>query len=126
MILIFGGAYQGKLDYALEKFGYSESDVFRCDDETTAMPAGKSVIYELDKWILALIKANTDSDMSIKSFIDNNSDAVVIANDISSGIVPLDPIMRKWREAVGRALAEIARESDEAIRLFCGIPTRIK
>jgi adenosyl cobinamide kinase/adenosyl cobinamide phosphate guanylyltransferase len=34
--------------------------------------------------------------------------------------------MRKWREAVGRSMAVIAGVSDEVIRLFCGIPQRVK
>ena len=31
MILIFGGAYQGKLDYALKRFDLEEKNVFHCD-----------------------------------------------------------------------------------------------
>ena len=30
MILIIGGAYQGKLDYAKEKFGLRDEDIFDC------------------------------------------------------------------------------------------------
>ena len=30
MVLIIGGAYQGKLDFAKSAFGLSESDVFTC------------------------------------------------------------------------------------------------
>ena len=30
MILIIGGAYQGKLDYAKEKFGLKDEDIFDC------------------------------------------------------------------------------------------------
>lgn len=110
MILIFGGAYQGKLAYALERFGSTEQKIIR----------------DIDKWILELVKAETDVTESVRQFIDENPDAVIICNDISCGVVPIDPIMRKWREAVGRTLAKLSRESDEVIRLFCGIPTRLK
>ena len=109
MILIFGGAYQGKLAYAEERFNVGESDVFK-----------------IDKWILELIQADMNVEEEIQRFIGNNPDAIVICNDISCGVVPVDPVMRKWREAVGRALAKLSRESSEVIRLFCGIPTRIK
>ena len=30
MILIIGGAYQGKLDYAKEKYGLTDEDIFDC------------------------------------------------------------------------------------------------
>jgi len=126
LTLIFGGAYQGKLAYALERFEISDSEVYRCDDETTVIPAGNRVVYELDKWVLALTKAGIDTEEAVKGFIAENKDAVVICNDISCGVVPADPLLRKWREAVGRALSEIAGQSDEVVRLFCGIPTIIK
>ena len=109
MILIFGGAYQGKLAYAMDRFNLTESDIFR-----------------LDKWILELIEADKNVEEAVKNFIEDKPDAVVICDDISCGVVPVDPVMRKWREAVGRTLAELSRESSEVIRLFCGIATRMK
>ena len=126
MILIFGGAYQGKLEYALKRFGMDEMDVYRCDEATVGIPSEKSIIYEIDKWILALVKEEIDAEKAAELFIAVNKGAVVICNDISCGVVPIDPILRKWREAVGRALAKIAHSSDEVIRLFCGIPTKVK
>ena len=126
MLLIIGGAYQGKLAYALERFDLADGDIYRCDYDSVDFPGGKKIIYELDRWILALIKADIDSDNELKGFIAENQDAVVICNDISCGIVPEDPLQRKWREAVGRALSELAGNSDEVVRLFCGIPTKLK
>ena len=90
------------------------------------MPEHKKVIYEIDKWILALVKEDIDTEEAVRQFVCRNSDAIVICNDISCGIVPMDAMLRKWREAVGRSLAELSLVSDEVIRLFCGIPTRIK
>ncbi|MCL2408294.1 MAG: bifunctional adenosylcobinamide kinase/adenosylcobinamide-phosphate guanylyltransferase [Oscillospiraceae bacterium] len=126
MILIFGGAYQGKLDYALDRFNLSEKDIFRCSDDNSDMPENKKIIYEIDKWILALVKTEPGTTDAVKQFIIKNKDAVVICNDISSGVVPIDPLLRKWRETVGRTLAALSRESDEVVRLFCGIPTMLK
>ena len=134
MILIFGGAYQGKLAYTLERFGLTEQDVFRCSDENIQMPENKKVIYEIDKWILALIKRDEIEagtlpvEKAIQQFIETagQSPCIVICNDISCGIVPIDPVLRKWRETVGRSLSALSRISDEVIRLFCGIPTGIK
>ena len=126
MILIIGGAYQGKLDYALTRFSLSENDVYRCNAEKTDMPKGKKIIYETDKWILALIKNETETEPEIKKFMDSNNGAIVICNDISCGVVPIDPVMRKWRDAAGRSLAALSQKSDEVIRLFCGIPSRLK
>ena len=126
MILIFGGVYQGKLAFALERFGLAENDIYFCGETDTAMPGNKKIVYEIDKWILALVKAEADVTESLNRFIDANADKVVICNDISCGIVPADPVQRKWREATGRSMAGLSRVSDEVVRLFCGIPSRIK
>ena len=126
MILIFGGAYQGKLAYALERFKADESDVYQCGNDDVTMPENKKIIYEIDKWILALVKNDMDSEKAVQQFANANHDKIVICNDISCGVVPLDPVLRKWREAVGRSLAALARVSGEVIRLFCAIPTKIK
>ena len=125
MILIFGGAYQGKLAYALERFKLNEDDVYRCSSDKTDVQQNK-IIYEIDKWILALVKTEIDAEESVRQFIGSNQNAIVICNDISCGVVPVDPVLRKWREAVGRSLAMLSQESDEVIRLFCSIPSRLK
>ena len=126
MILIFGGAYQGKLDYALKNFNLTKNDVYNCSDDDINTPQGKKIIYEIDKWILALVKNNLDAGTNLKKFMDENENPVVICNDISSGVVPVDPVLRKWREAVGRAMAVISQNSTGVIRLYCGIPAKIK
>ena len=126
MILIFGGAYQGKLAYALERFRAAKNDVFTCGPDDTGLPGNRKIIYELDKWILALLKADIDVDQAMGRFIDGNKDAIVICNDISCGVVPVDPLLRRWREAAGRSMSMLSSASDEVIRLFCGIATRIK
>ena len=90
------------------------------------MPENNKILYEIDKWILALVKKNMDVAEAMRQCIARNQDAIVICNDISCGVVPVDPVLRKWREEAGRSLAMLAHHSDEVIRLFCGIPTRIK
>ena len=126
MILIFGGAYQGKLSYALERFGLSDSDVYRCGENETTIPGGATIIYGLEKWLLALAKAGADSADAVRRFAAVNDGAIVICDDITCGVVPIDQTLREWREVVGRTLAELTRGSDEVVRLFCGIPMRIK
>ena len=126
MVLIFGGSYQGKLAYALERFKLAESDVYRCNSDDVTMPKNRKIVYEIDRWILALVNCDIDVEEAIRQFVDSNHDAIVICNDISCGVVPSDPVLRKWREAVGRSMALLSRKSDEVVRLFCAIPTRIK
>ena len=109
MILIFGGAHQGKLAYAQGRF-----------------PLEAKIFNDFDKWVLELVQTEQNIEGAVRRFIADNADTVVICNDISCGVVPVDAVQRKWREAVGRATAALAEASDEVIRLFCGIPARIK
>lgn len=126
MILIIGGAYQGKLEYALDRFNLTEDDVFFCKDEETAMPLDKKIVCNFDLWILALLREGRDVHGMARQFIENNGGAIVICNDISGGVVPVDALFRKWRESLGRLTTEMAQQSDEVIRLFCGIATQLK
>ena len=127
MILIFGGAYQGKLEYAQERFKIADSEVYHCSDEITVPEIPKkAIIGNLEKWILGLVKAGIDVSGALRQFIDTHPDAVVICTDISCGIVPMNPQDREWREAVGRSMAVLSREAEEVVRVFCGIPTVLK
>ena len=126
MILIFGGVYQGKLDYALSRFELTEDDVAFCIESCAISPERKKIVYNVDKWILALLRAEENIAKHAQKFIENNHDSIVICNDISCGIVPQDPILRRWREEVGRFMGMLAQHSDEVIRLYCGIPTILK
>lgn len=137
MVLIFGGVYQGKLEYALKHFSLQKEDVYFCTDADTVIPGGKKIIYELEKWILALVKAEESPDQvrdnvggvdisaRTKRLLADNPDAIFICNDISCGIVPIDPVMRKWREETGRVMGYIAQCAPQVVRLLCGIPTKL-
>ncbi len=108
MKLIIGGAFQGKLEYAKREFPKLE----RVES-----------FHEI-------IKSQLEDDMDVLGNLRQNlekyKDKVIICDDISCGVVPMDPKLRKWREIVGQALVLIAAESDEVIRVFCGIGTKLK
>lgn len=126
MILIFGGAYQGKLDYAIEKYGARNEDIFLCAYGDTSVPEPKRVIYGLEKWIYALVQAEQDYETAVKNALPEWKDSIIICNDVSSGVVPTDPVCRKWRDAAGRTISLIGACSDEVVRVFCGIGTRLE
>lgn len=52
--------------------------------------------------------------------------AVIVANEVGAGVVPIDAGERAFREAVGRALCVVAQASDTVVRVVCGIGVRIK
>ncbi len=121
MHLIFGGAYQGKLDYARERYQIKEEDIFRCSKEEkgAAEPAidfTKKVICGLEDFILSCVQRGIEA----REYL------VFICTDISSGVVPCDEELRAWREMVGRTLIYLGKEAEEVTRIFCGLPQKIK
>lgn len=126
MKMIIGGAYQGKIRYACEYFGFSEADMVNgstCDfeDAFTAV-----CIKSYHKLISRLLAEGVDPVSFTEKLCDTNRDAVVIMDEIGCGIVPVEKSERLRREATGRCGCIIAENSDAVIRVICGIPSFIK
>ncbi|HWQ79455.1 MAG TPA: hypothetical protein VN381_11585 [Anaerovoracaceae bacterium] len=151
MHLIFGGAYQGKLDYAKERYGLADLDIFVCgagegagDRERegehpgspceefkecpreTGIDFNKKAVYRLEEFVLFCVRRGKEA----VDYLDANRgkwrDTVFICTDISSGVVPIEPELRAWREMVGRTLMYLGKEAEEVTRMFCGLPQKIK
>lgn len=125
MVLIFGGAYQGKVEFALEKFDLSEKDVFNCTDSEDIDYTCK-VINNLDRRILGWVREETEARDELDEVIEILRDKIIIVNDISQGVVPMEKELRAWREMVGRTMLYLSKEADEVYRVFCGIGQQIK
>ena len=90
MILIYGGAYQGKLDYALKTYGLTEKDVFNCTVESMKIDFDKKIINGLEDFVLACIKEGMEAKDCLESNREKLKDKILICTDISQGIVPMD------------------------------------
>lgn len=126
MILIFGGSFQGKLDYAKKEYGIQEKDVYHCDGESMVLDFDKKIINNMERFILACIREGTDPKECIDEHIDKLSDKIIICDDISQGVVPLNEIEREWREMTGRCMVYLGHRADRIVRVFCGIPEIVK
>ena len=124
MVLVFGGAYNGKLDFVKEQFNVSEDDIFYCG--VNEIDFSKKVICGLHKFTYNNILKEINSLQYIKENINLFKDKIIISDEISSGIVPLNKEDRMWREETGRCLQYLSKESSCVYRIFCGIPTIIK
>lgn len=62
----------------------------------------------------------------VDALMRDHPDAVVVSDEIGSGVVPMLSADRAWRENVGRGLCRIAQASESVTRVVCGIGTRIK
>lgn len=126
MILIFGGAYQGKLAYAKENFQIDEKDVFFCKDDLAELDTSKKVIADLEKFTYACVAAEENPVERLDGIWHLLEDKILIADDVSQGVVPMDKTARAWREANGRVLIMLGKRADQVIRVFCGLGQRVK
>ena len=129
MKLIIGGAWQGKLDYALQIANIESKDSQRVaegatDPCETALEC--AIIHNFHEYVKRLLKEEKDPDKMIREIVDHNPDVIITINELGCGIVPEDPFDRRWRESAGRAAVKLAKHSDEVYRMVCGIPARIK
>ena len=126
MVLIYAGAYQGKLDFARKNFRIKDEDICYCNSDMESIDFGKKVIYGLEKFIYGYEKRGQSADEYIKAQLPLMKENIIICEDISRGLVPMDKLERAWRETNGRVVNAVAAEADEVYTVFCGIESRIK
>lgn len=119
MDLIIGGAYQGKLDYAKERFHLTDKDIYTCTANEDA-DVSRRCLDRVQEAVLRALRAGRAPELDFRP------DAVILCDDIFCGVVPTDEETRAWREQTGRLLGELARRAETVTRVFCGIPQRLK
>ena len=122
MVLIIGGAYQGKTENAKKTYSLQDADIFTC--ENMDIDPNARVIRHLERFARACVRAGKEP-AEVLNAIDL-SDKILICEDISCGVVPMDAVEREWREAVGRMNAMLAAKAERVTRLFCGLPLELK
>ena len=124
MILIIGGAYQGKLDYAKEAFCLTPEDIFTCTG--AEIDFSKRCVNGLEEFCYACIGQNIDPMEYVQAHREDWQNSILICGDLSSGVVPMDPVQRQWRHTTGRLCQYLAGEAERVSRIFCGLEQRLK
>ncbi|MCR5755118.1 MAG: bifunctional adenosylcobinamide kinase/adenosylcobinamide-phosphate guanylyltransferase, partial [Acetatifactor sp.] len=109
MILIVGGAYQGKTGYAKDQFGAEYTIV---DDYhllvKNQLEQGLNPMEEAEHFYEKIMQKHTDEK------------TVVITAEQGYGVVPVDAFERNYREQAGRVNCYLARQAKSVIRVICG------
>ena len=109
MKLYIGGAYQGQEKLARQE--NPDGELFERFHETIR---GK------------VQQEGQDASAFAEKFCREHPDAVVVSDEVGSGVVPMEAEDRAFREAVGRVLCVIARNAEQVTRCVCEIGVRIK
>ena len=152
MIFIIGGVFQGKLDYAVEKYNLKDVDVFECSEAEGCRAAGelpggeevlaedrttgtevvpvidfsKKCIYKIQDFTYACVKCGVEP---LDYFLEHEAewqDSILICEDIFCGVVPMGADMREWRQATGRLCKYLSRQAESVVRIFCGLEQKLK
>lgn len=124
MILIFGGAYNGKLEFIKDKYNLINEDIFFCEDEN--LKFNKKVICGLHIFIKNCVLKGIDSLEILQNNIEVLEDKIIICDEIGSGIVPMKKLDRAYREENGRALQFLTKNASKVSRIFFGIEEVLK
>ena len=108
MKLYIGGAYQGQ-----EALARRENP-------------GAVILPDFHETVRRWLSDGKDVRACVDALCCESADAIIVANEIGCGVVPMSAEDRAWRESVGRALSAIAQASESVTRVSCGIGVRIK
>ncbi len=118
MILLIGGLGQGKQAYACRMLGCADTQVAASPE----LCGSKAILGDISQWIAAV----DDPIPVLDQLITENPQVVILCTEVGSGVVPMEPEQRAWREKVGRTCTYLAQRADRVERVFCGLPTVLK
>ena len=92
MILVTGGCFQGKTDYACETFHIAKEEA--ADGMSCPMEAiyETKLLYHFHEYIRRLMKENQK--FSVEELMQKNPDLVLVTNELGYGVVPIDRFYR--------------------------------
>ena len=120
MILIIGGAYQGKMDFAKDALCVTDADVYTCGNGE--IDFSRRCIYKIEEFTYN----HPDPIGYFKAHREQWQGSILICQDIFCGVVPMGAENRVWRQNTGRLCQYLAQEADQVFRIFCGLEQRLK
>lgn len=126
MILVIGGAFQGKKEYVAQTFGIAiqnMTDGINCELDAVYKASCVSHFHE---WVKRMLEQGEDPYVLAEKLWKENPDVILISNELGYGVVPMDAFDRKYREATGRICTCLASRAKEVHRVVCGIGMVIK
>ena len=127
MVLIIGGLCQGKTSFAREHFHLLDSEIISGKDlELTMDLKTIKCVDDFELFLKKSISQGKDPLLETQNLIAQKNDLIIILPEIGCGIVPMEKEEREFREITGRVGEFLSKKSEKVIRLFCGLPKRLK
>ncbi|MCD7982032.1 MAG: bifunctional adenosylcobinamide kinase/adenosylcobinamide-phosphate guanylyltransferase [Clostridiales bacterium] len=116
MILITGGAYQGKSSFA----GTLAEDAV-CDKSEK-----RKILEHIHLIIATEMREGRDPYPVLERWMEAYPDIIFTVDELGCGIVPATAFDREWRETTGRICCRLAQRAEAVYRVTCGIAVQIK
>ena len=84
------------------------------------------LILNLHEGVKNLLQRKINAVKFFEERINFLRDSVLIGNEISGGVVPVDKFERQWRDETGNLYKYLASEADIVDRIFASLPLRLK
>ena len=121
MTIYLGGLGHGQAALCEKETG--RTPVPCTPDEALRAPA----VADFHTVLRAVLDAGGDAQAFARRLLAENPDAVLTCDEIGSGIVPLDPVERRWREETGRALGILCADPTTRVtRVWYGLGEVLK
>lgn len=125
MHLILGGQHMGKRAYADSLYGPALSPCDLASANLTLLPSADRVL-NLQEGVRRLLLAGDDAGEFFRAHLEDLRACVLIGTEVGSGVVPTDPMERRWRDETGLLYQMLAREAAIVDRVWCGLALRLK
>jgi adenosylcobinamide kinase/adenosylcobinamide-phosphate guanylyltransferase len=140
---VTGGAFQGKRNWVQHLIGNQvKNPHFWINGYVQDLPSLKEINNETNTIIIEgmekLIHNGLKEDkqrecwkQELQSFIDwekltPERNLIIIGCEIGLGVVPMNKQDRLHRDLVGWVYQDIAKQSDNVVRIWCGLPEKLK
>lgn len=129
MILITGGAFQGKTAFAKERQSLCDEDFAdggSCPLDCFSHKPALNRLHLLVKRMLQAGRTEEEIEASVLTGLLGGNCCVVLTDEIGCGVVPMEKQDRIWRECAGRLACKLAKAADTVVLIQCGLPTLLK
>jgi len=116
----------------VKKHIYERKGKFKTVEKTVKLhksikPNNTYIIDCMSMWLLNHIDMKQKKILKqLKKLLHTKANIVFVLNDISSGVIPIDKLSRKYVDISGLIGQELAKNCDKTVRVDYGIPTKLK
>ncbi len=126
MILITGGAYQGKLMFAKGMCRSEQPVIAQGEQEETKQLYRADIISHFHLYIRRLMEDGREPEAWVEELLERNPEVILEITQLGCGVVPMDSFDRSYREKVGRISCMLAKQAEQVWLVNAGIGMKLK